>query len=421
MANRINRFNFDTTLHYVNDKDDVENDDPSSPSFQSSSSGNSRDGSEIENGSYSINASIDEREERLRKQQQQHKRGVPKRSKLNDFKVNSNPFEQRSRKNKRTLDKSHRHRKRKENKNNPSSTATSVTVVVPPTTTTSNVPVPGASDWNPCSISEDVDVFKRYGIDPKHANHHHNHDGTGCYGCNVQCDIIPVKQSNMKVLLEKIAQSGVNSGSVLSRAETIRSNYLDLIVKPKQKLSKLLKKRSHDDMMDDVNPNEDINMIQGDENSNDSCFRRPNKSRRLNDNKNQLSKEIVGGDDDEWSTLGIYNHLMNHQMNVIEQVQYRRNQIWKMMNEMDRNSVFVEHSTKKNVFGESLKRADADQVKTYINLNREWLALSKSRPDLMRPFYDADRVNSQGTTNTREGEGNIINVSGQLLFGKKKR
>ena len=409
MANRFDRFNaiFDDeeTDENSNSGEDVDETSSSSPddergdgfssSSSSSSSSRSREPNKRRNG-----------------------RG----NDIAKFRVYANPFDKRA-------DRHRKSKRRKRDKNKTSGMSSNVTVVVPPSSL-SAAPPTGTSggEWNPCSISEDVEVFRRYGVDPKHA---HDHGDGGCYGCNVQCDTVPIKQSNMKVLLEKIAQSGVNSGNVLARAETIRSNYLDLIVEPKRKLKRLLNDRG---------PSSSSSSKHANEHEHEECEHgfeddesRPNKSRRLSyqSSTKDLTKNGGGsssnysnskeGDVDEWNTLKIYNHLRNHQMNVIEQVQYRRTQLWNIMNEMDRNSIFVEHGVKLNVFGEKLRQVDPDQFKIYLLAHREWLALSKSRPDLMRPFYDPDKVNSQGTANTREGEGNIINVSGQLLFGKRKK
>jgi hypothetical protein len=225
----------------------------------------------------------------------------------------------------------------------------------------------------------------------------------------------------MKVLLEKIAQSGLNTGNMLDRAENIRSNYLDLIVSPKRKLHRLLNGNSNSE--EDENETDFEGHGLGEKLTHRE---RPHKARKLNSGLSARSlddpKELYKDDSvDEWDTLQIYNHLRRHQMNVIDQVQYRRAKLWDIMEEMDRNCLFVEHGYKRNALGERLKRADPDQFKVYLAVQDKWLALSKSRPDLMRPFYDPDKINKQGTSNNKEAEGEIVNVSGQLLFGKKTR
>lgn len=331
------------------------------------------------------------------------------------FRVYSNPFVQERRKKKRNRD----------HVIPDASTSTAAITVTPPVVGSNPQTATAAADaWNPCSISEDVVVFKKYGVDPKYADHHH-HDGKGCYGCNVQCNSIPIKQSNMKVLLEKISQSGLNTGNMLDRAENIRSNYLDLIVEPKRKLHQLLKESSNHEEEEeggesDFDPHHNCR--------NEEKHERPGKKRKLNSGSSARSLTTTDSnagkiDDsiDEWDTMQIYNHLRRHQMNVIDQVQYRRAKLWDIMEEMDRNCLFVEHESKKNALGERLKRADPDQFKVYLAVQDKWLALSKSRPDLMRPFYDPDKANQQGISNNKEAVGEIINVSGQLLFGKKTK
>jgi hypothetical protein len=444
MANRFDRlnlfFDFERTGNNYEEREEEEEEGDAFEIFESSDDRSSSSGSSVEKGNRKRRRNAEDEDDNDRRR---------------EFRVYANPFDQNRYKRK---GRSRGNRKNDNGKSSrPSSSSSSSfapvargsSVSIADSTTAIVPQIPGnngnatngrnflmTDEWNPCSISEDIAVFNKYGVDPKHVHE----DGKSCYGCNVQCDSIPVKQSNMKVLLEKIAQSGMNSGNALNRAEIIRSNYLDLIVEPKRKLQRLLndsKRNGSDEEIEEEEEEggrgeENGEREKEDEEEREFCDRsfhsreRPSKSRKLNSGSSTRTlteKKGFRKEDkiDEWNTMGIYNHLRHHQMNVIDQVQYRRARLWDMMEEMERNSLFVEHGNKKNPFGERLKRADPDQFKVYSDVLKNWILLSKSRPDLMRPFYDPDKIGNQGLSNNKEAQGEIINVSGQLLFGKKKR
>lgn len=314
------------------------------------------------------------------------------------------------------------------------------------TNTTPNVPT--STQWMPYSISPDIEVFKKYGIDPKK----HDLQCEDCFGCNIQSDSIPLKESNVKILIEKINQTAVTSGSPLKRAERIHEYYVELIEKPKSKLHSLLdnisntEQSKHDHFHLNYKNNDNRDDIESTTSSPSHSMittKHQQQQRQL-----QLLKKQMGEREEEpdtsqylctdWNVLDIYVHITRHQKNVIDQVQMRRDALWEIMSTMERGGLFKCHMTQKDEYNNPLAVSDPTELKNYLLANDKWLALSKSRPDLMRPFCDFDRTNlmSNGQnggkgiiksgSNANGGggggggvSGGMLNISGRLLFNKK--
>lgn len=274
-------------------------------------------------------------------------------------------------------------------------------------------------EWVPYTTSEDFTIYSKYGIDP--LEREATCTNGDCFGCGLHSDKTPLKQTNYDLFVQRSVESGLSSADNVTRAEQIKRDYDKLILQPKKKLNSLLSLSSG-------NQHHDCNHGTSDRSyrEKEGYLRTTSHTKSKNDDTNQQDDTHDAILEDQWDTVDVYNHIKRHTSNTIEEVQQIRSSLKRAMDVIERNSLFAQHVTKKNAFGEPKKRADENQFKIYLTLIDKWIALSKSRPDKMVPFYDPEKSISVGGSKSSGGSvgkgkasGQLFNISGHLLFGKE--
>lgn len=318
----------------------------------------------------------------------------------------------------------------------------------PTTTTGTGTPNVDGDTWVPYSVSEDTEVYFKYGIDPNH----HASLNRRCFGCDNQCESVPIRDSNVKILFEKINQSASNCGSALKRAEMIRGYYVELIKKPKEEFRRLLKSQNrttglmseydsrfsdsttHDFedrcSLSDYAPGSSLSECES-ELSEIGIGKYQRESRRQILRKKVIREEKKEEQsDDDWTVLDIYVHLTKHCKNHAHQVQVRLDALWKTLSLMER-TLFKQHTSKKDVQGNSVVVPDPTEIKNYTAIYDRWMTTFKLIMSMQGNKSNGIQrgLGGGGSTEAVVGEMNVnvsnsmgsLGLSGRILFGKKKK
>lgn len=362
--------------------------------------------------------------------------------------ANINPFHQKTKETIRKRHKSqhHYHQQHHQQHHQPSTrNGMSNALVVVPGTSTTPTPTPGGGsvnpaacgvDWMAYSISEDMLVYKKYGVDPAVVDSQMGPEQ--CFGCRIQTDSIPVRESNIKLFIEKIAASCTTGGSFLHRAEVLAHAYKELIQNPKKELMRTLERRKRIEKARASGEDYTYNQSDDDDDDDENIEKEEKEDEKGKTNhantadylssvsscSHQHQHQHQQFQDDSWNVVQIYVHLRHHQKNIIEQIQYRKERLYNMMDVLD-NSILRASNLYKDDMKRPLVNSPKDDLKGYLDIHRTWLTLCKSRPDLMRPFIDPDKI-SGGSGSTISSNGtpqmsDLISFSGNLLFNKKPK
>lgn len=302
-------------------------------------------------------------------------------------------------------------------------------------------------DWTPYAISDDYKMFKRYGVDPKTIDNDHDCSGTNCFGCGMHSDKNILKNTNMELFVQRMINSGLQNSDLVSRSEMLYNDYNTLIKEPSERLKNHLNElnkqqnnKNHcnegdiKDNDDDDDEYEELydgcsieNMQTSTIHSNHKNSYQQNVNRQRHSNKSNNDVNTKNGlTNEEWNVVQVYNHIKRHTANPVEEIAGIKSTILKCMEELSRGSLFLQHSTKKDQFGNPLIRGDSDQFKIFFTCIDKYMLLMKSNPEKMLPFFNPSKSVtssdiSSGTAAVHgRNTGELVNLTGQLLFTKKK-
>ena len=297
-------------------------------------------------------------------------------------------------------------------------------------------------EWQAYAISEDYEVFRKTGINPRERDLSRRGK---CYACGLHGGggMVPTKRKNVETFFRRMEEASSDIPDALARSELLESDYRRLIQDPKKRLKMLLEGRR-----DDKKPDEETVTVVVSQST--TGVKAHCDHHHHHHHHHSPENEDVGdadGEDEPWDKVDIYNHLVRHTNNVVEDISYMRRSAFNQIKMIEDNSLVQAHPTKKNKFGEPLLMVNESQARCYQALVRSYMDLSKSRPDLMAPFYDGRRTptprqssssatgasafgasdatehsitnnDSGGGGNARKQQASAADFGGHLLYGK---
>ena len=283
-------------------------------------------------------------------------------------------------------------------------------------------------DWKARSISEDYEVFLKTGINPRQRD---SCKSGKCFGCNMRGDGTPLKKKNVEVFIRRMDDLASSVSDAYSRSQLVERDYERLIRDPKKRLRDAFRKMEGDGDKRKYKNNEHPDRRHHRQHHDGSdCGGNDGGVGGDDDGENEDDEDDGdddddGEDDDRWDKVDIYNHLVRHAGNVVEDIDYLRRSTLKQLKLLE-DCLFVEHPVKRNSLGEPLLIMNESAARCYKDLVKCHLDICKSRPDLMTPFYDGRRTATPRTvaslTNNNHSSGTTTisqtDLGGRLLYGK---
>jgi hypothetical protein len=259
-------------------------------------------------------------------------------------------------------------------------------------------------EWEPYAISEDFDVFSRYGVDPGDAASFRYGDGDGdedCIGCSIHKDADLNSKSNIDAFVRKMAESGLRYRDGLEMAKSVQRDYDKLIRDPAKKLERMApdffssesrgRRRMTNAMTTTTRTTETTKNFEfesDDEFCEESEVSESEEGayRRISGKKSPKTKP-----GDKWGIGQIYRHIAYHENDQARKMQAVTTSLYKVIEILQRNALLVQHPTKKNSFGQPLVKVDAEQFGVYERTVKLLMLNAKSNPAVdgrMIPYGD---------------------------------